>query len=106
MRLLARHPLPITVMLTLAPTVCRQSALSDYANAEAETLQIRTALMLSLQQAIEQRGWSPEVAAKALKQTLPRMQNLMNGEISRFSIEQLIQLLALIGREVHIAVIE
>jgi len=61
---------------------------------------------LSLQQAIEQRGWSPEVAAKALKQTLPRMQNLMNGEISRFSIEQLIQLLALIGREVHIAVIE
>jgi len=74
--------------------------------AEAETLQIRTALMLSLQQAIAQHGWTPEEAAKALKQTLPRMQNLMNGEISRFSIEQLIQLLAMTGRAVQVAVVE
>lgn len=74
--------------------------------AEAETLQIRTALMLSLQQAIAQRGWTPEEAAKVLKQTLPRMQNLMNGEISRFSIEQLIQLLAMTGRAVQVAVVE
>ncbi len=76
----------------------------DSAIAETETLQIRTALMLSLQQAIEQQGWTPQEAAKALNQTLPRMQNLLNGEISRFSIEQLIQLLALIGREVSISV--
>jgi len=106
MRCQARHPLPITVMLTLDPAVCRQPALPDVAIAEAETLQIRTALMLSLQQAIEQRGWTPEDAAKALKQTLPRMHNLMNGEIGRFSIEQLIQLLAMTGREVQIAVVE
>lgn len=92
-------------MLTFDPAVCRQSSLSGYAIAEAETLQIRTALMLSLQQAIEQQEWTPEEAAKALKQTLPRMQNLLNGEISRFSIEQLIQLLALIGREVQISVV-
>ncbi|MGF1458620.1 MAG: helix-turn-helix domain-containing protein [Leptolyngbyaceae cyanobacterium] len=71
---------------------------------ESETLQIRTALMLSLQEAIAQRGWTPQDAAKALKQTLPRMQNLMNGEVSRFSIEQLIQLLALSGRVVRISV--
>lgn len=93
-------------MLTLDPAVCRQSLLSGHAGAEAETLQIRTALMLSLQQAIEQRGWTPEEAAKALKQTLPRMQNLLNGEISRFSIEQLIQLLTLVGRGVQISVVE
>lgn len=94
-------------MLTLDPTVCRESTLpSEFAIAEAETLQIRTALMLSLQQAIEQRGWTPAEAAKALKQTLPRIQNLINGEISRFSIEQLIQLLAIIGREVQISVVD
>ncbi|WP_204138108.1 helix-turn-helix domain-containing protein [Halomicronema sp. CCY15110] len=92
-------------MLTLDPTVCRESVLSECAIAEAETLQIRTALMLSLQEAIAQQGWTSEEAAKALRQTLPRMQNLINGEISRFSIEQLIQLLALTGRGVQISVV-
>jgi predicted XRE-type DNA-binding protein len=81
-----------------------ESTLANYAIAEAETLQIRTDLMLALQRAIQQRGWSPEDAAKALKQTSPRMQNLMNGEISRFSVEQLIQLLSLVGQEVHVSV--
>ncbi len=79
--------------------------MSECAIAEAETLQIRTALMLSLQEAIAQQGWTSEEAAKALRQTLPRMQNLINGEISRFSIEQLIQLLALTGRGVQISVV-
>lgn len=91
-------------MVTLDTAVCSQSALSHCVVPESETLQIRTALMLSLQEAIAQRGWTPQDAAKALKQTLPRMQNLMNGEVSRFSIEQLIQLLALSGRVVRISV--
>jgi len=43
-------------------------------------------------------------AAKALRLARPRIQNLMNGEISRFSVEQLIQLLTLVGQEVHISV--
>jgi predicted XRE-type DNA-binding protein len=81
-----------------------ESTLANYAIAEAETLQIRTDLMLALQRAIQQRGWSPDEAARALKQTRPRIQNLMNGEISRFSVEQLIQLLTLIGREVHVSI--
>lgn len=93
------------VMITLDPAICFQPTSSDAAIAEAETLQIRTDLMLALQQAIAQRGWTPEEAAKALKQTLPRMQNLINGEISRFSIEQLIQLLALTGRAVQVSVL-
>ena len=93
-------------MITLDPDLGFQSMSNDYEHAEAETLQIRTNLMLALQQAIQQRGWNSEQAARALKQTLPRMQNLMNGEISRFSIEQLIQLLAMTGREVQISVIK
>jgi predicted XRE-type DNA-binding protein len=92
-------------MITLDQDLCFKPTLTECAFGEAETLQIRTDLMLALQEAIERRGWTPEQAAKALKQTLPRMQNLMNGEISRFSIEQLIQLLALIGQEVHISVV-
>jgi len=81
-----------------------ESTLANYAIAEAETLQIRTDLMLALQGAIQRRGWSPDEAAKALRLARPRIQNLMNGEISRFSVEQLIQLLTLVGQEVHISV--
>ena len=81
-----------------------ESTLANYAIAEAETLQIRTDLMLALQRVIQRRGWSAEEAARALKQTRPRIQNLMNGEISRFSVEQLIQLLTLVGHEVHVSV--
>ncbi len=81
-----------------------ESTLENYAIAEAETLQIRTDLMLALQRAIQRQGWSSEEAAIALKQTRPRIYNLMNGEISRFSVEQLIQLLTLVGQEVHVSV--
>jgi predicted XRE-type DNA-binding protein len=91
-------------MLTLDQDLRGKSTSLNSAIAEAETLQIRTDLMLALQEAIQQRGWTPQQAAKALKQTLPRMQNLMNGEISRFSIEQLIQLLAMVGQEVQLSV--
>ena len=81
-----------------------ESTQANFAIAEAETLQIRTDLMLALQSAIQRRGWSAAEAAHALKQTRPRMQNLMNGEMSRFSVEQLIQLLTLVGQEVHVSV--
>ncbi|MEO1095624.1 MAG: XRE family transcriptional regulator [Cyanobacteria bacterium J06638_28] len=77
----------------------------EFAIAEAENLQIRTELMLALQRYIQQQEWTLEEAAKSLRQTLPRMQNLMNGEIHRFSVEQLIQLLTLVGLHVQVAII-
>lgn len=100
LRLMASYSLHNNGMATLN----LESTLANFAIAEAETLQIRTDLMLALQNAIQRRGWSPDEAAHALKQTRPRMQNLMNGEISRFTVEQLIQLLSLVGQEVHISV--
>lgn len=78
---------------------------SEFAIAEAENLQIRTELMLALQHYIQQQEWTLEEAAKSLRQTLPRMQNLMNGEINRFSVEQLIQLLTIVGLHVQISVV-
>lgn len=77
---------------------------SDFAIADTYSLQIRTDLLLGLQRYIQQQGWSPEQAAKAMRQTRPRIQNLMNGEISRFSIEQLVQLSALVGLRVHLSI--
>ncbi|MEM9949134.1 MAG: XRE family transcriptional regulator, partial [Cyanobacteria bacterium P01_D01_bin.36] len=44
-------------------------------------------------------------AAEFLGETQPRISNLMNGEISRFSIDKLINLFGKIGLEVKIEVI-
>lgn len=76
----------------------------DVAIAEAASLRIRTDLMLELQHCIHRRGWTPAQAAIALRQTLPQMQNLMNGEISRFTTEQLIELLSKVGCRVQVSV--
>lgn len=78
----------------------------EFIMAEAQSLQIRTDLMLRLQRYIQQQGWTSDQAAKAFRQTLPRIQNLMNGEISRFSVEQLIQLLTLAGLHVQISIVD
>ncbi|MEO1298778.1 MAG: XRE family transcriptional regulator [Cyanobacteria bacterium J06636_16] len=78
----------------------------DFMTVETQSLQIRTDLMLGIQLYIQQQGWTPEQAASALRQTLPLMQNLMNGEISRFSVEQLVQLLNLAGLQVRISIKE
>lgn len=83
-----------------------QQKVQDFMAADTQNLQIRTDLMLGLQHYIQQQGWTPEQAARALRQTLPRMQNLMNGEISRFSVEQLIQLMTLAGLHVQISILE
>ena len=83
-----------------------QRETTSFAIAEIQSLQIRTDLMLRLQHYIQQQEWTPEQAARAFRQTLPRMQNLMNGEISRFSVEQLIQLLTLVGVQVKVSIVD
>lgn len=90
-------------VLETTPLVPTLSSL-DLAIAEAASLKVRSDLMLEVQRCIQSRGWTPEQAAKALRQTLPQMQNLMNGEISRFTAEQLIQLLCKAGCRVEVSV--
>ncbi len=76
----------------------------DLEIAELESLRIRTELMLSLRQYIQRNQWTVEEAAKAFRQSSPRMQNLINGEISRFSVEDLIQLLTKAGFSIDVSV--
>ncbi|GAA6619315.1 helix-turn-helix domain-containing protein [Scytonema sp. NUACC26] len=58
---------------------------------EAANLKVRADLMLKLRQYILERGWTQEQAADFFGETQPRMSNLMNGEISRFSVDKLIK---------------
>ncbi len=72
---------------------------------EAANLKIRADLMLDLCQYIRERGWTQEQAAEFWGETQPRISNLMNGEISRFSVDKLINMLAKAGMQVKIEVI-
>ena len=71
---------------------------------EALSLKVRADLMLDLKQFIRERGWTQEQAAEYFGETQPRISNLLNGEISRFSVDKLINLLARAGMEVRVEV--
>lgn len=72
---------------------------------EAMNLKVRADLMLDLRSYIQERGWTQNEAAEFLGETQPRISNLMNGEISRFSVDKLINLLGKVGMEVKVKVV-
>jgi predicted XRE-type DNA-binding protein len=76
-----------------------------FAPEEALNLKVRADLMLDLRAYIQEYGWTQKEAADFLGETQPRISNLMNGDISRFSIDKLINLLGKIGMEVKIEVV-
>ena len=71
---------------------------------EAANLKIRADLMLDLRQYIQDRGWTQAEAAAFFGETQPRISNLMKGEISRFSIDKLINMLARAGLRVRVEI--
>jgi predicted XRE-type DNA-binding protein len=73
-----------------------------FAAEEAANLKVRADLMLDLRRYIHERGWTQEEAATFFGETQPRISNLLKGEIGRFSIDKLINLLARAGLEVHV----
>jgi predicted XRE-type DNA-binding protein len=68
-------------------------------------LQIRAVLMLDLRSYIETQGWTQLEAAEFFGETQPRISNLMNGEINRFSVDKLLLMLSQAGREVKIKIV-
>ena len=73
--------------------------------AEAMNLKVRADLMLDLCAYIERQGWTQAEAAEHLEETQPRISNLINGDISRFSIDKLVNLLGKVGMDVKIEVV-
>jgi predicted XRE-type DNA-binding protein len=75
-----------------------------FAPAEAENLRIRADLMLALRERIQTQGWSIEQAAAALQATTACVEDLLQGEIDRFTVDQLIQMLTQCGYQVAVQV--
>lgn len=72
---------------------------------DAANLKVRADLMLDLRNYIESQSWTQEQAAAFFGETQPRISNLVNGEISRFSVDKLIKMLGRAGMQVRIEVL-
>jgi predicted XRE-type DNA-binding protein len=71
---------------------------------EATNLKIRADLMLDLRKFIQSKNWTQAEAAIFFGETQPRISNLMNGDIERFAIDKLIQMLSQAGMDVRVLV--
>ena len=71
---------------------------------EAANLKIRADLMLDLRQFIQSKNWTQAEAAIFFGETQPRISNLMNGDIERFAIDKLVQMLSQAGMDVRVLV--
>jgi predicted XRE-type DNA-binding protein len=61
---------------------------------EAEHLRIRSALMATLRQVLQDRELTQAAAATLLEVSQPRVSDLMRGKIDLFSIDALVDMLA------------
>ncbi|OHV03815.1 hypothetical protein C1Y40_05231 [Mycobacterium talmoniae] len=64
---------------------------------EAANLTARGLLMIAIEQRIREAGWTQNEAAARLHVTQPRVSDLLNGKISKFSLDALVNMLAPVG---------
>ena len=87
-----------TTKKSAAPVITRSSGnvFTDlgFEPDEAEHLRIRSTLMITVQQVIEDRGLTQAEAADLFEVNQPRISNLMRGKIGLFSIDTLVDMLA------------
>jgi predicted XRE-type DNA-binding protein len=51
---------------------------------------------------VEENGWTQVEAANQCGVTQPRMNDLLRGRVSRFSLDALVNIATAIGRRVHV----
>lgn len=76
-------------------------ALADTA-AEAANLKVRAELMRKIAFLIQESGWTQAVAAEKCGVTQPRINDLLRGRISRFSLDALVNIASALGQQVQI----
>lgn len=72
---------------------------------EAMNLKIKTDLMIELRSFILEKGWTQSEAAQFFNETQPRISNLMNLDITRFSVDKLVNLIGKTGMKVKLEII-
>nr|WP_096453991.1 XRE family transcriptional regulator [Corynebacterium suranareeae] len=69
---------------------------------EAENLRLRSQLLSRINERLDEFGWSQKVSGENLDLTQPRVSDLMNGKISKFSLDALVNIGIKVG--VHMRV--
>ena len=64
---------------------------------EAANLTARGLLMIAIEQRIKEVGWTQTEAAARLHVTQPRVSDLLNGKIGKFSLDALVNMLPPVG---------
>ena len=73
---------------------------------EAESLKLRSALMIALKERIAAAGVSQSQAAKLFGVTQPRVSDLIRGKINLFGLDTLVNMAAKAGLHVEMRVLE
>ena len=69
---------------------------------QAANLRTRAELMRQIAAIIKENGWKQAEAATRCGVTQPRMNDLLRGRVSRFSLDALVNLATALGRRVHL----
>ena len=75
-----------------------------YARAAAENLRLRAELMRRIDAFYRQSGMTQAAAAKALGLTQPRLNALLKGRLSEFSLDMLVNIATQAGMNVRLVV--
>lgn len=68
---------------------------------QAANLRARSALMRQITAIVKESNWTQTEAAQRCGVTQPRMNDLLRGRVSRFSLDALVNIATAMGREVH-----
>jgi len=70
---------------------------------EAANLTLRSDLMDEIEAIIKAGGWTQKEAAKRCGVSQPRINDLLRGRISRFSLDALVNIASALGRKVRVS---
>ncbi len=69
---------------------------------QAANLRARSELMQKIAAIIQQEGWTQVEAARRCGVTQPRINDLLRGRVSRFSLDALVNICTALGRRVRL----
>jgi len=75
-----------------------------FSKAEAENLRLRSELMRQIDAYYRESGMTQAAAAKALGLTQPRLNALLKGKLSQFSLDALVNIASNAGMNVRLVV--
>jgi predicted XRE-type DNA-binding protein len=69
---------------------------------QAANLKARAELMQQIAAIVRESGWTQAEAAQRCGVTQPRINDLLRGRVSRFSLDALVNIATAIGRKIHL----